>query len=253
MIAAMLVREKRPRPEPWPAYRQGVRWRWALPLLRIEHALDWAAYALSRWAFLECLEYLGILSVLVAVFFYFAESGDRRKQKHYQAWQVINTAQGKGGSGGRIEALQELDADGEPLTGIDLSDAFLQGLRLPRAHLLRADLAGADLRDSSLAGADLRDARLKSANFRHAGLQSADLSGADLEGSDLVGADLSGARLRGARLDQADLRQAGLRNLDWQGIASIAGANLYGVRDAPEGFLPWAAAHGAVTVQGGDP
>ncbi len=39
----------------------------------------------------------------MAVIFYFSESGDRLKQKHYQAWQVINTAQGKGGSGGRIE------------------------------------------------------------------------------------------------------------------------------------------------------
>jgi hypothetical protein len=28
-----------------------------------------------------------------------SEAGDRKKQKHYQAWQVINTAQGKGGSG----------------------------------------------------------------------------------------------------------------------------------------------------------
>ena len=46
-----------------------------------------------------------------AVIFYFTESGDRRKQKHYHAWQVINTAQGKNGSGGRIEALQELNED----------------------------------------------------------------------------------------------------------------------------------------------
>ena len=39
--------------------------------------------------------------------FYFADQGGRLKQKHYQAWQVINTAQGKGGSGGplRIVAL----------------------------------------------------------------------------------------------------------------------------------------------------
>ena len=82
---------------------------------------------LSRWSFLEVLEYLGSFSILIAVIFYFSESGDRLKQKHYQAWQVINTAQGKGGSGGRIEALQELDEDGVPLVGVDVSGAFLQG------------------------------------------------------------------------------------------------------------------------------
>src|SRR5579871_6672572 len=62
----------------------------------------------GRWGagLLDVLEHLGTFSVLIAVIFYFADSGNRRKQKHYQAWQVINTAQGKGGSGGRIEALQ---------------------------------------------------------------------------------------------------------------------------------------------------
>jgi hypothetical protein len=249
MIPAMLVREKHRRPEPWPAYRQKVRWRWSVPLHRIEHALEWAAYALSRWAFLECLEYLGILSILVAVFFYYAETGDRRKQKHYQAWQVINTAQGKGGSGGRIEALQELNADGEALVGVDLSGAFLQGLRLPGARLLRANLAAADLRDSDLERADLRYALLRSANFRAASLGSADLAQADLTGADLVGADLSGTELQGARLDQADLRGATLRGLRWEAIASVAGTNLYGAREAPDGFLAWALAHGAVATR----
>jgi hypothetical protein len=62
---------------------------------------------------------------LLAVVSYFSESKDRIKQKHYQAWQVINSAQGKGGSGGRIDALEELHADGVPLVGIDVNGAFL--------------------------------------------------------------------------------------------------------------------------------
>ena len=56
--------------------------------------------------------------MLLAVVSYFSESKDRIKQKHYQAWQVINSAQGKGGSGGRIDALEELHADGVPLVGV---------------------------------------------------------------------------------------------------------------------------------------
>jgi len=246
----MLVREKRRQPRPWPEFSQTVRRRWLLPAYGFEYALQWAAFLLSRWAFLECLEYLGILSVLFAVVFYYSEAGDRQKQKHYQAWQVINTAQGKGGSGGRIEALQELNADGVPLVGVDVSGAFLQGLRLPRGRLLRANLAAADLRDSVLDGCDLSYAELKSANFRRGHLDRTDLRQADLEGADLAGASLVAADLTGASLRDADLHGADLRDLAWQGIRSIDGANIYGLRNAPDGFLPWAMAHGASADRG---
>src|SRR6266550_724493 len=142
----MLVRELRERPPAWKAYKTG-RPRWLLPLHAVEWTCDWAAYYLAHWAFLEVLEYLGIFSVLIAIIFYFSEAGDRKKQKHYQAWQVINTAQGKGGSGGRIEALQELNMDHIPLVGVDASGSFLQGVQLPKANLLRCDLHAADLRE----------------------------------------------------------------------------------------------------------
>jgi hypothetical protein len=115
---------------------------------------------------LEVLEYLGILSVLFAVIFYYSEAADRKKQKYYQAWQVIDTAQAKGGSGGRIEALQELTADGVPLVGVDVSEAFLEGVQLPGAKLARTDLEAADLRNSMLEGSDLKYAALKSPSKR---------------------------------------------------------------------------------------
>jgi len=86
-----------------------------IPFLRLEWTLEWIAYALDRWSFLKVLERLGSFSVLIAVIFYFSDAGNRIKQRHYQAWQVINTAQGQGGNGGRIEAMQELNADGVPL------------------------------------------------------------------------------------------------------------------------------------------
>src|SRR5579863_2520822 len=146
----MLVREARKRPDSWAECRRAIRHRWTLPLHAIEFAFDWAAYFLSRWAFLEVLEYMGIFSVLFGVIFYYSEAGDRKKQKHYQAWQVINTAQGKGGSGGRIEALHELNEDRIPLVGVDASGSFLQGVELRKANLLRCDLSAADLRDSIL-------------------------------------------------------------------------------------------------------
>lgn len=54
---------------------------WLRPLRRIEWTFEWLAYALSRWSFLEVLEYLGSLSILVGIIFYFSESGDRIKQR----------------------------------------------------------------------------------------------------------------------------------------------------------------------------
>src|SRR5580692_3291258 len=154
------------RPKPWPDRKADVRRRWALPFVFVEWTFDWAAFFLSNWKFLEVLEYLSSLSVLVAVLFYFSESGDRTKQKHYQAWQVINTAQGKGGSGGRVEALQELNADRVPLVGVDVSGAFLQGVRLKGARLLRANFSAVDARNGAFRHSDFTDANLHSANFR---------------------------------------------------------------------------------------
>src|SRR5271165_232464 len=167
----MILHERRKRPEPWQTQRVALRHSWLLPLLAIEWVFEWIAFVLSRWSFLEVLEYLGSFSILVAVIFYFSESGDRLKQKHYQAWQVINTAQGKGGSGGRIEALQELDQDGVPLVGVDVSGAFLQGIRLPRAHLLRADFNAVDARNGDFQAANFTSANLHSGNFRDSNLK----------------------------------------------------------------------------------
>src|SRR5262249_1265102 len=155
----------------WSVRRERFVRPWLRPLWALEWFWEWVAYVLSNWTFLEVLEYLGSFGVLIAVIFYFSESGDRVKQKHYQAWQVINTAQGKGGSGGRIEALQELNNDGVSLVGVDLAGAFLQGVRLQRARLVRSNLNAADLRDGDFAGADFSDANLQSANFRQAMLR----------------------------------------------------------------------------------
>jgi hypothetical protein len=102
--------------------------------------------------------------------FYFGEAGDRRKQKHYQAWQVINAGQGKGDSGARIEALAERSEDHQPLVGIDALGAFLQEVRLARgANLLRCNRRATDLRDSRLSVANLEYADLRSAIFTKRG------------------------------------------------------------------------------------
>jgi hypothetical protein len=242
---AMILHAPRTRPLPWIARKQRASAGWLVPLVALEWVWEWAAFALSNWAFLEVLEYLGTFSILVAVIFYFSETGDRIKMRHYQAWQVINTAQGKGGSGGRIEALQELNQDKVPLVGVDVSSAFLQGVHLAHANLLRSDFSSADVRNGDLSHCNFMLANLNSANLRDANLDHAEFLQADLQDADLTGANLSNADLSGATLDGADLSHADMRDVKWQQIKSIKGANIVGLKNVESAFLAWAVGQGA--------
>jgi hypothetical protein len=219
---------------------------WLWPVLIVEWPFAWLAYVLGNWSIVRVCGYLGKLSVLIAVVFYFTESPDRAKQKHYQAWQVINTAQHMGGSGGRIDALSELNADGVPLVGVDVSSAFLQGVQLPKARLLRANFDNADVRSGDFAGADLTYASLRGANFRQSNFARASLNSADLTDTDFCSAQLRDADFDDATLDGADLGNADLASIKWQHVKSIRKANIAGVRNAPDGFVSWALKNGAV-------
>lgn len=248
----MITHEARKRPDNWSLLRSRVKNHWIVPFIAFEWTWQWVAYLLSHWSFLEVLDYLGTFSVLVAVIFYFSESGDRVKQRHYQAWQVINTAQGKGGSGGRIEALEELNADKVPLVGVDVSSAFLQGLKLERASLLRSNFSAADIRGSNLRAADFTNADLHSANFRNSDLSGASFRFADLHDADLWESNLAGANFSGADLTNVDLRYADLSKANWREIKSVRMANLAAVKNAPAGFVDWAMKNGAIQALSGD-
>jgi hypothetical protein len=236
----------RERPDSWHDQKASTIHKWALPFAGLEWCMAWAAYFLSNWKFLEVLEYMSSLSLLVAVIFYFSESGDRIKQKHYQAWQVINTAQGKGGSGGRVEALQELNSDRVPLVGVDVSGAFLMGIRLERSQLVRSNFSTTDARSSDFRYADFSDADLHAANFRYSNFYKTSFQRAQLDDTDLVGADLSEADLSGTTLVNADLRNTNLSGTHWQNIANIKGANIHGAQNLPGGFAAWALQNGAI-------
>lgn len=162
-----------------------------------------------------------------------------RRAANYQAWQVINSAQGKGGSGGRIDALEDLTKNGISLAGVRLDGAWLEGVKL----------AGAQLRNSSF-----REANLHGGDLQNANLEATDLTDASLIGADLRGAHLKGATLKGAQLATADLRGADLTGVrDWQLIRSASYLNIDGVRNAPGGFRDWMVAHGAVDANTPEP
>ena len=241
----MKIHVRKEKPAVWAEYKTRAKHAWLVPFIALEWIWEWLAFALSNWTFLEVLDYLETFSVLVAVIFYFSESGARVKQRHYQAWQVVNTSQGKGGSGGRIEALQELNADRVDLVGVDVSGAFLQGIHLENARLVRANFSSADAREAKLPSADLTDANLRSANFRAGNLSQAILQGAICDESDFNGAALDGADLGGASFNDVDFTGADLKDVRWEHIAAMKNANIAGVKNAPPGFVAWALKHGA--------
>jgi hypothetical protein len=155
-----------------------------------------------------------------------------RIDSNYQAWQVINSAQGKGGSGGRVEALRDLLLNGESLAGINLDDAWLEHVSLPKAKLVRSSLQRANLTHADLSGANLDGANLT----------GADLVTANLAGASLKHANLTGARLSAASLDGADMQDV----IGWRDLKSVSHARIDGIRNAPAGFKEWAREQGAV-------
>ena len=157
-----------------------------------------------------------------------------RIESNYQAWVVINSAQGKGGSGGRVEALADLLRNGVSLAGVTLDDAWLEDVQLPQATLVsgslqRANLARANFVGTNLEGADLRGANLVAAN---------------LTGAYLKNANLTDARLSAATLDGADLKDI----VGWRELKSISHASIIGVRNPPVGFVEFAVERGAVVA-----
>jgi hypothetical protein len=244
-----VIKERIP-PTEWAEFKVRAPHRYLVPFYRLSWAADWAAYILAKWPMVELLEYLGSFSVLFAAIFYFAGASDRLKQKHYQAWQVINTAAGKGGNGGRIDALQELNHDRVALIGVDVAGAYLEGVRLEKARARRGNFSGSDLRRANFKQAGLDDADFHWANLRGADLRECNLAGSQLDDADLVGANLAGADLARVSLDRADLSGADLDQVrNWQAIKAISKANIFGIRNAPEGFVTWARTMGAIETK----
>jgi len=154
---------------------------------------------LKRWAFLGVVEYLGKLSVAVALVLWVWERPDRETQSKLRAWQVLveaEVSQTKA-SGGRIEALEFLSGKGVELSGVDLHEAYLPAVKLAGAVLNRATFKRAILSDAHFEGA-----YLKAAN-----LDEAYLTGAKLNGAHLEHARLRGARFAGPHDDQTEYKR----------------------------------------------
>lgn len=174
-------------------------------------------------------------AIVAAVILYFKGGPDRKAQKHYEAWRIIEHAAAAKlfTSYARLQAIEDLHKDGVPLRSLEAPGANLSQIRLPHAYLVEASLHKADLRE---------------ANLHKANLTAAQLQGADLRGANLRGANLRGANLRQANLQDAVLTEANLQDADLRG-ASLRSAELWKTRflgaDLEDAELKWAELQGS--------
>jgi len=246
--------ERSEKPLTWAERKSRIqRCRWKTPFQYAEWLCEWVAYGLSRWAFVDVLDYAGRFTILVTVVAFFVNAAQeaanrqqelvrqteqQRKTKHYQAWQMLNSAAGKPGNAGRNQALSDLYADGVSFERIDLEGAVLNGIRLDTngpvdfqyANLSAAQFGDARLTRANFRMADLSLAVLSTASCARADFEKANLDHARLDGTDLMGANFKSARLTnatlaGARLDGANLTHARLAHANLTG-AILTNANL---------------------------
>jgi uncharacterized protein YjbI with pentapeptide repeats/beta-lactamase regulating signal transducer with metallopeptidase domain len=153
-------------------------------------------------------------------------------------------------SGSSLDVRTLLQAcTGCDLSGKDLRNADLHGLRLTGDDMSNADMRGANLRGTNFEGVDLNGAR-----FDNADLTNAVFAGTNLKRVSWTGAKLDGIELQGVAIDAAmlhtgqtrmmlnscqgcDMAGLDMRNLDLRGIhlqgadltrADLRGANLAG-------------------------
>ena len=224
-----------------------------------EPLLAWA----NNQALLSLLGLIGNAGIIIAVLTYVGSEKQRREAEVLNAWQTITSAHGQTGSGGRIQALEFLNASpganwrrrfpwfcaplplctwpAESLNGVNLTvgsdnssppDEQSKSSDGDRTIESPARVYRVYLARIQLPGARLRDANLERAYLRNANLGGADLGDAYLEGAwlfeaNLGGADLRDAYLGGANLLNANLEGAILWNANLEG-ANVQGANLEG-------------------------
>jgi len=215
----------------WKERRMGVRCTWWVPFAFAEWFCERLSDRLDRWAFLDVLERVGHLAILVAVVFYIVEAPERRKGNQYYAWQIINSLKGSRTDGGRKYAIQDLLRDGVSLAGIDLTDAILPNVDFKNADLRqgrfwRAELLDADFQRAVLSGSRFNESLLNRANFSEAHLENVEFTEACLDNADFSHSDLGGAqfyltKLRNTVFADANLSREILERADLTGAAFV--------------------------------
>ena len=76
------------------------------------------------------------------------------------------------------------------------------------------------------------------------------LTDADLDGGYLLDANLTEANLYNTNFRKADLRGLNIASIkNWETISDLTLANIYAVKNPPNGFIEFAKARGAVEIK----
>jgi uncharacterized protein YjbI with pentapeptide repeats len=117
-----------------------------------------------------------------------------------------------------------------------------------RVFLGECDFSGSDFASATMQKVALDGSRLIGSSLLHAHLEDASLWSTDLSGADLTEAHLDRANVLFAKFLMADLSGASLKDIKNWRRADFTLANIYGVRNAPEGFQAFALNEGAVSL-----
>ncbi|MEM1168361.1 MAG: pentapeptide repeat-containing protein [Cyanobacteria bacterium P01_H01_bin.35] len=181
----------------------------------VEKFLEDIDYLLKNLAILDVVSLLTNLALIVSLVTWFTERQERKEEKHFSTWSIINEGQGDK-SGVVKSAVEGLHKKGFSLSGLQLNKTNLHDANLSGAILFQANLSEAILSRNKLANANLVLANLSKVFFIGADLNEAYLNGANLSQANMIGikftkADLSGANLSEAEFDLANLNGANLR------------------------------------------
>jgi len=214
----------------------------------IKQKTEWGKALLDSIEQSQILGSIENISIVTALVIYIRWG---KKKSHYQAWQVIDSAQGLHISYARIKALEELvkggislkslslpkaNLDQVNLVDVDFKEANLQGAKLLEANLRGGKFELTQLQGAFLWGANLQDSFFLLTQLQKVNLSSANLKNSDLEGVNLLEACLQKANLEGAyilgNLQDVDLQEANLKGTNLQGCylknANFKSANLKG-------------------------
>eukprot|EP00475_Leptophrys_vorax_P043255 TRINITY_DN8265_c0_g1_i1.p1 TRINITY_DN8265_c0_g1~~TRINITY_DN8265_c0_g1_i1.p1 ORF type:complete len:626 (+),score=153.93 TRINITY_DN8265_c0_g1_i1:182-1879(+) len=224
----------------WKTFKQNLEARiqgfsstfWALPSWAVAlFALVLVSLPLALFADSEIVQFiqsnLDSFSLIAGVIWFIKEYPDRRKESHYQAWTIIDSAKDSKMSYARNSAMEDLCSDGVPMKFLKLCDKRLDNLKLQRS-----DFTESDFERSLLQGSDFSSGRLDYVNFSSADLSRCNLRQCSCNFSNFTAANLSHSSFKEAVAMCGDFTGANLTGVDFSG-AQLTGAVFKNARVAP--------------------
>ncbi len=192
--------------------RRFADWWGTTPVEKFIEDID---YLLTNFAILNVVGLLTNVTLIVSLVTWFADRQERKEEKHFSAWSIIN--EGQGDKSGVVKtAVEQLNKEGFSLSGLQLNktnlhDANLSGARLFQANFSEAILSRVKLTKANLVSANLSKVFFIGADLNEAYLNGANLSKANMIGIKFIKANLGGVNFSEANFDSANLDGANLR------------------------------------------